>query len=212
MGKTLVIGATGLVGSRVAAAGRRVSLLVRKPLPDAPVSADVHVADSGDWAGVIAQIAPDTVVCCIGTTAKAAGSAEAFRAVDQHLVLDCARAALGAGCRHMIIVSSVGANADAAGLYLRTKGVVEQELRALGFARLDILRPGLLIGARTESRPAEAVGQMLAPLFNPFLFGGLRKYRSIDADVVARAIGALIAETAPGTFIHENDAMQHLAN
>ena len=40
------------------------------------------------------------------------------------------------------------ASAKAGNFYLRTKGETEDGLRALGFERLDILRPGLLTGER----------------------------------------------------------------
>jgi hypothetical protein len=40
-----------------------------------------------------------------------------------------------------------------------------------------------------------------------FLRGGLRRFRSIGADTLARAILALAQEKAGGRFVHEYDAL-----
>ena len=91
------------------------------------------------------MLGADVLACALGTTWKKAGKSETdFRAVDQHLVLACARAAKDAGMRQMIAVSSVGADAMAKNFYLKVKGETEQGLGRIGLQRLDILRPGLL--------------------------------------------------------------------
>ena len=56
-------------------------------------------------------------------------------------------------------------NPKASLLYPRTKGEVEAALAAMGFARLDILQPGLLIGPRAERRPVERFLQWAAPVW-----------------------------------------------
>jgi uncharacterized protein YbjT (DUF2867 family) len=128
--------------------------------------------------------------------------------VDETLVLDCARWGLEAAARQFIVVSSVGASTAAKGLYLRVKGEVELALNRMGYARLDVVRPGLLIGRRGESRPLERVGQVLAPVMDLFLHGGARRYRSTGADWLAGVILALAHEKARGRFVHERDAME----
>ncbi|WP_033073723.1 NAD-dependent dehydratase [Sphingopyxis sp. MWB1] len=210
----LLIGATGLVGRAViAAVDRPLDILARRPLAG-PGGADrPHVAPSADWPRIIAELAPDTLISCLGTTLRQAGSRAAFRAVDHDLLLASARAAYAAGARHMIAVSSVGASARSRNFYLRTKGEVEAALGAIGFDRLDILRPGLLTGARGGPRRwGEGLAMHAAPLTDALLRGRLRRYRSIPAERVARAIAALSRCTAPGVHVHENDAMRALAD
>ena len=107
----------------------------------------------------------------------------------------------------MIVVSSVGADSGSSNFYLRTKGEMEVELRKAGLRRLDVLRPGLLLGRRRESRPLERLAAVLAPVMNLFLHGGLRKYRAIDASTIADAIFALSQQRSAGRFAHEYDAM-----
>ena len=208
----LLIGATGLVGGIVARLARPTTLVRRAP-DDQDSQPEMDVAPSEQWPAVIAGRRPATLISCLGTTIRQAGSQAAFRAVDHDLVLACARAAKGAGARHMIAVSSVGASSKASNFYLRTKGEVEDALRALGFDRLDLLRPGLLTGNRAgPPRLGEGIAMAAAPLTDALLHGSLRRYRSIPAERVARAIVTLTGERASGAHIHENDAIRALAD
>ena len=82
----------------------------------------------------------------------------------------------------------------------------------LGFDRVDFLRPGLLTGGeRPESRPGESVAILLAPLTDLLMVGGLSRYRSIPALVVAQAIAHLALAGGQGRHIHENDVIRALA-
>jgi uncharacterized protein YbjT (DUF2867 family) len=214
MSDLLLIGATGLVGAKVAAALPAASLtIVARRAVDVAKGVSVHVAPPEQWPDLIASARPDAFINCLGTTIKQAGSQAAFRAIDHDLVLAAARAARASGARHCISVSSVGASARAGNFYLRTKGDVEAGLGALGFERLDILRPGLLTGDRGgPARPGEALAMLAAPLTDMLLHGGLRRYRSISADLVARAIAALASADGAGVHIHEHDAIIALAD
>eukprot|EP00884_Botryococcus_braunii_P022503 jgi/Botrbrau1/8937/Bobra.0148s0050.1 len=95
----------------------------------------------------------DTVFCALGTTRGTAGSADAFVKVDLTYVSEAARLAKEAGVRHFSLVSSGGANAKMPAsnllplhplLYVRTKGQAEEAVKAAGFPRTSIFRPGLL--------------------------------------------------------------------
>ena len=211
----VLIGATGLVGGAVAAEAGPLALTAlarRAPQGLAPHHQPI-VAPIADWPALIAARRPAVLISCLGTTIRQAGSQAAFRAVDHDLVRASARAARAAGAARMIAVSSVGAAANSANFYLRTKGEIEEGLRALGFDRLDLLRPGLLTGARDGApRLAEGLAILAAPLTDALLRGGLRRYRSIPAVVVARAIVALAGQSEPGVHIHENDAIRALAD
>lgn len=159
-----------------------------------------------------AEHALDVFVCALGTTIKAAGSEEAFAAVDRDLVLHLASLALHLGARQAIIVSSVGADASSSNFYLRTKGRMERDVCGLGFARCDFMHPGLLLGERDGApRGGEALAQSLAPWFNPLLAGPFRRYRAIPAETVAAAMVALVGQAATGEFRHDFEAMQSLA-
>lgn len=215
--QVVLAGASGLIGGKVvtllSSADLEVHVPTRRILEIMPPGSIQHIADPAEWPERIAELKPDVAISCLGTTWNKSGKNEAaFRAVDYDLVLAFAAAAQKAGVRHMISVSSVGASAKSAGFYLRTKGETEEGLRQLGFDRLDILRPGLLTGERGgERRLGERIGILVSPLTDTFLHGAFRRYRSIDSQIVARAIAALAIVGGQGEFIHENDAMTALA-
>jgi uncharacterized protein YbjT (DUF2867 family) len=206
-----LIGATGLIGGHVARlGGDSFHALVRRPSGrDGPET----VAPPADWPRLVAGLDADVAVSALGTTWRKSGSEGAFRAVDFDMVVDFATAARGAGVRQMIIVSSVGADPNSRTFYLRVKGEMEQALRALGFDRLDILRPGLLRGDRgPERRLGERVGILLSPLVNLVLRGRLDRFAAIDAETVARAILALAGAEALGAYVHHNRQLHQLAS
>jgi uncharacterized protein YbjT (DUF2867 family) len=200
----LLAGATGLVGSRVLAL-----------LPDSVPVGRRPIRRTGEIVADFAALPPlpaaDVAICALGTTIAVAGSQAAFRAVDHDAVLAFARATKAAGVTHFIVVTAVGADAKSSVFYSRVKGEVERDLAAMGFARLDIIQPGLILGPRAHRRPAEAFFQWLAPVLNPLLVGGLDKYGGVDADVVAGAIAALTRQGAPGRFVHRNRELRALA-
>lgn len=212
--RILLVGASGMVGAQVAAliTPSALTVITRRAVAVAK-GATLHVADSKQWPDLVAASRPDVLVNCLGTTIKQAGSQAAFRAVDHELVLAVAHAAKAAGAEHCISVSSVGAAATSGNFYLRTKGEVEAALARLGFARLDILRPGLLTGERSgPPRLGESLAMLAAPISDLLLHGSLRRYRSVAADSVAGAIAVLVNADGAGRHIHEHDAIVQLAD
>lgn len=221
----LLAGATGLVGTHLLRrlladpAAPWVMAPARRPLAVESRRLSVVVGELSNTAGdsglaeQLRAITPhlDAFVCALGTTIRRAGSREAFIAVDRELVLRLAKIARELGARQAILVSSVGASAQSGNFYLRVKGETERALGELGFERVDLLRPGLLLGERGESRPAEKLASRFAPLANPLLRGPLKRYRAIDADDVAAAAVALLGREEPGRFVHESPGLQDLA-
>ena len=213
--KILLVGATGLVGRSVVqeAGDLSLTILARRDPGDLPDRHLLLVAPPERWADMIAAQQPEVLVSCLGTTIRTAGSQAAFRAVDRDLILSAARGARVGGAARMIVVSSVGASARSRNFYLRTKGETEEGLRALGFDRLDMIRPGLLTGKRPgPARLGEGIAIAAAPLFDALLFGSLRRYRSIPAEIVAKAILTLASRRESGSYVQENDAIRALAD
>ncbi len=216
--RILLVGASGLIGREVIAraVGRedlRLLALARREL-DLPRGArmEVLLAPAEGWDEAIHAIAPDRVICALGTTQrKEGGDKEAFRAVDHDLVLQVARASKAAGATGFVVISSVGADVHSKNFYLRTKGEMERELMKIGIDRLDVLRPGLLLGQRRDDlRPLEKLGQLAAPLTNMFLTGERSKYRAIAASDVAAAALQCCREKARGRFAYQYDGIMRL--
>lgn len=215
MPDALIVGATGMIGRAVIDrfGAAPVTILARREVDGLASHHRQIVAPSDGWGDLIAAEKPSVLICCLGTTIRQAGSQAAFRAVDHDLVLSSARGARAGGTPHMIAVSSVGASAKSANFYLRTKGETEDDLVALGFDRLDLVRPGLLRGDRPgPQRLGEGLATIAAPFTDALLHGSFRRYRSISGDTVAAAIVALAGQGGSGAHIHENDAIRALAD
>lgn len=215
--RAAMIGATGLVGSSamraLRAAGWTVEALLRRPGGMAGPGVREHVAPPAEWPALVAALRPDAAVSALGTTFRQAGSEAAFRSVDLDMVTAFAAAAAEAGARRMVTVSSVGADPGSANFYLRTKGEMESALEELGFERLDILRPGLLLGPRGgDRRIGERIAIALSPVSNLFLRGKLDRFAAIEADVVAAAVAGALRQAGRGIRRHENRAIRALAD
>lgn len=205
----VVAGATGLVG------GAFVRLAGEADYPLTAVGRrdveGVAAAIRTDFSAPLALPPAAVALCALGTTMATAGSRAAFKAVDHDAVLHFARAARTAGIRHFIVISAVGADARSSVFYSRVKGETERGLAALGFARLDILRPGLLLGHREEHRPGEALLRRLDPALRRLFIGPLSRYAGIPASNVAAAMLALCSRGRAGSYIHHNADLRRLA-
>lgn len=203
-------GSTGLIGGLVLKrlAGHDLTLLGRRANSQAPANAEQLIGDAADWPSIIADAQCHVAICALGTTMAQAGSQAAFAAVDHDAVITFATAAKAGGACQFMMISSVGANPKASNFYLATKGKAEEGVKAVGFERVDIFRPGLLRGERGGTvRPVERLMIGLSPITNlltPRLFD---HYRAIDADDVAGAIVGLVGRAGEGAFVHHNREM-----
>lgn len=213
MPSMVLIGATGLVGEALLRqASHPISYLARRPA-DAGERHQAIIAPPAEWPQLIAELQPQIFLSALGTTMKIAGSEAAFRAVDHDLQLAAAKAAKDADASRAIIVSSVGARSSSRNFYLRTKGQVEDRLCAMGFERLDLLRPGLLMGERKgPERAGEGFAATLAPFTDRLMKGPLAPYRSVSAEKVARAMLNLVIYSETGRFVHASHKIHDLAD
>ncbi len=213
MARIAMIGATGLIGRSLApmlvAAGHDLMIVGRRRSNIA--GAREAVAPVEDWAAAVAGERLDVAISTLGTTRKAAGSMAAFEDVDRRAVIAFARAARANGARQWMMVSSVGADPHRRNAYLAVKRRAEADALMLGYDRVDIFRPGLLMGARAETRPAERLGQIVSPLINRLLVGSLDRYQSIAAERVAAAMASLAASGGNGRHVHHNREIRRLS-
>tara|TARA_B110000971_G_scaffold213005_1_gene243226 strand:- start:874 stop:1512 length:639 start_codon:yes stop_codon:yes gene_type:complete len=199
MKNSIVAGATGLVGSNIlkqlAARGDRPVALARRNIEDLPANAEILEIDFKQF--LINGELPhcNHLYLCLGTTIKTAGSRIALRTVDFDYAFALAKKARQAGATGLSLISSVGADPHSKSFYLRTKGQLEEAIKALGFASVNIYRPGILMGDRKERRSLEGLGKIIFTLIDPFLIGRLSQYRSIQADLLA---GTMIENTDKG--------------
>ncbi|WP_423679417.1 MULTISPECIES: oxidoreductase [unclassified Undibacterium] len=210
--KLLILGGTGLVGRQLVAqalAHRDVSqvtaptrrALAQHPQLRNPIVEYADLPPDADWWQA------DAVLCALGTTIRIAGSQAAFSRVDHDYVLAAARLAKASGTPRFVYNSALGANANARSFYLRVKGQVENDLHALNFPALTIVRPSLLYGgSRADKRPAETAAIIVSHLLGPLI---PLRYRAVNVTDVAAAMINAAVTFDDGFHILESDQLQH---
>jgi uncharacterized protein YbjT (DUF2867 family) len=194
MKKALIAGATGLIGSyllqQLLESGEYQTLhVITRKMPKQQINGVVYHTvdfDQPDHWDLTEKI--DDVFCTLGTTAKKAGSKENFRKVDLFYVENLAKVGLTYNAESFHVVSSIGAKANAGNFYLKTKGQMEEVIKALPFRGIFIYHPSLLLGPRKEFRFGEKMGEWLMKLFGPLMIGKLKKYKPVHASQVAAAM------------------------
>lgn len=213
----LLAGASGLTGGHVldallsATDFSRVIAVTRRPLQREHNRLANRIVQFDRLEAQLQGTTCDVALCCLGSTRARAGSRDAFRKVDVDYVVAFARAALAARAQRFVVVSSAGANPTARNFYLRTKGEMEEELEGVGFASLDILEPGLLLGWRHEMRPLELAAMIAMPLVNLFLTGRRAAYRGISARTLAAAVVGATRSGRKGVQRYLNPEIRQLA-
>ena len=209
--KITLIGSTGLIGSHFleeissddyqsvnAITRRRISNLGNKNF----IKQSVH--DFSDLEKMRTDLKTDVLVSALGTTIKKAGSKDEFMKIDHDLPMEISKIAKEEGCRTMILISSMGASSISNIFYSRVKGLLEESLEDIGFEEFHILRPSLLLGKRTETRPAEHISKLI---IDPLSFLIPWKYRPIHASIIAKNIMFLIRGNISGKHIWEGRSL-----
>jgi uncharacterized protein YbjT (DUF2867 family) len=113
-----------------------------------------------------------------------------FTSVDLDLVLELAKKAYKNNIQNILVISAVGANKSSPNFYLKTKGVMEEEIRKIGFNTIIFARPGHLLGPRDISRVDVFVRliEFFGNIFSFMYVGPLRKYKNISAKTVANVL------------------------
>lgn len=210
MKTAIVLGANGLVGNELlkllvdSSQYKSISVLGRsKPsINHSKVIFETFDFNNPDKSKLVG----DVLFSCLGTTIKKAGSQEEFRKVDYDYVLQTAKLAHENGTKSMVVISAMGANAASGIFYNRVKGEMEKDLTAIGFEKLIIVRPSLLLGHRKEFRLGELISQKMVSVLN-FLIPS--KYKGIKAEQVAKAM--LHYESSvlqPVSIIENNDLLK----
>lgn len=207
MTRILILGATGQVGQELLTLAldhpdvTRVVAPTRRPLPVHPKLENPQVdyeqlpPDAPWWRA-------DMALSALGTTLRRARSRAGFYRVDHDYVLAAARLIQRAGTPVFGLVSSLGANPASRVFYLRVKGEVEQDLGALAFPSLVIIRPSLLVGGpRARARPVEALGLFAAKWLSALL---PRQYRAVTTQAVALSLFQACQEGRPGLHLIES--------
>lgn len=153
---------------------------------------------AADFSGV------DAAFCCLGTTRGKAGK-EGFIKVDHDYVLSAAQIVKTGGCEEFHLLTSKGSNPNGWFLYPSTKGKVEEAVKNVGFSKLGIYRPGLLMCDRQEKRAGEGLIRWVAGVTDA------RHGWSIPTSMVAAAmVSNCLSPSAEAVKIFEHSDLVQL--
>ena len=100
--------------------------------------------------------------------------------------LEIAKKAKEVGAKSISLISAVGANSNSKNHYLKTKGMLEEEIIKLGFESTNIFQPGHLRG--NKFRFDIVLADLISIIFDPFLHGPLKKFRSISVKKLSKFV------------------------
>ena len=199
--KALIIGATGATGKDLVTqlladdTYSQVHCFVRKPLTLTHPKLYAHVVDFETpeaWADLLRG---DVAFSCLGTTLAVAGSKEAQWRVDYDYQYNFAKHCHNNGVPTFVLVSAAGAKAQSKLFYNRMKGQLEDTIKALGFARLLIFQPSVLV-RKGSDRKGEQFGLKMIVFLNKL--GLFKRYRPMPTDILAQRIRKEVATAAKG--------------
>ncbi len=216
--KAVIIGASGLIGRSlvdyllVSKDYTEVTSLARKKLPVHSSKLKQIIIDFDKLEDYADEINGRAIFCCIGSTRRETPDLEDYYKIDHDYPVKMAEIGIKNGVKQYHLVSSIGADAGSSNFYLKMKGETENDIKAFPFKSAHIYQPSVLVGPRTDSTKVERLIIKLMVVFNVFLWGGLKKYRSIEAKVVARAMyKRSLKKNMEGVFVYPSDEIKKLA-
>jgi uncharacterized protein YbjT (DUF2867 family) len=188
----IVFGATGLVGSflveEMLASGHYAEVItpVRRLYgANRPGERQLTFDFSNPDSSLFPQ--GEDVFVAIGTTRSKTPNLEQYHAIDVGIPVTVAELAATTKARSLVVVSAVDANEKSSNFYLKMKGEMEC-LVAEHFPAAYFVRPALLRGPRKEYRMMENAFRKYAWLLDRLMIGRFKRYKSITARDVARAM------------------------
>ena len=216
MRTALIFGSSGLVGSKLVKIILQnekydhIKLFVRSETENKSKKLEIIKTDFNNLEKHKDSIVGDDCFFCIGTTRKNTPDKNEYIRTEYNIPVEIGKIAKSNSVKNFIYVSSLGANPNASGLYLKNKGQAEQELINLNFPRLAIIRPSILLGNRKENRIGEKIGIFVMKLLSPLFLGKLKKYKPIKVENVAKAM-VNIAQNDYQKKIFESDQLMEIA-
>ena len=216
MKKALIFGSSGLVGSNLVKIILQnekydhIKLFVRSETENKSKKLEIIKTDFNNLEKHKDSIVGDDCFFCIGTTRKNSPDKNEYIRTEYNIPVEIGKIAKSNSVNNFIYVSSLGANPNASGLYLKNKGQAEQDLINLNFPRLAIIRPSILLGNRKENRIGEKIGIFVMKLLSPLFLGKLKKYKPIKVENVAKAM-VNIAQNDYQKKIFESDQLMEIA-
>ena len=217
MKTALIFGSSGLVGGHLLSLiiknnnYNKIKLFTRSETIISNSQIEIIKIDFNNLENHRDSIIGDDCFFCIGTTRKNTPDKNEYINVEYNIPVEVAKIAKENSVNSFTYVSSLGANPNASGLYLKNKGQAEEALKELNFPKLSIMRPSILLGNRTENRIGEKIGIFIMKSFSPFFLGKMRKYKPIKVENVAKAM-INVVENNYQKIIFESDKIMEISS
>ena len=218
MNKTaIILGATGLIGNLLLQKlikddnYSQIKIFTRKSTGNSSPKVQEFVGDLLNSESFQDEFKGDVIFCCIGTTANKTPDKELYKKIDFGIPFAAAKLAKQNSISTFLVVSAMGADSQSSIFYNRTKGEMQEAVLAQKIENTYIVQPSLIVGDRIETRMGEVIGSFIFKLINPLMLGGLEKYRSIEADTIAKALIQLV-KTTPKEHTFTSDEIQKLGD
>ena len=214
--KAIIFGSTGLIGTNIlrllnsSSEYTSITSFVRKKSDIVPTKVKEIITDFQNIEEFKDEFACDVCFISLGTTIKQAGSQEKFIEVDYTLVFGIARLCKIMDVKTVLVVSSLGADPNSNVFYSRVKGEMERDVSKLELNSLYFFRPSLLLGDRKDFRIGEKVGEVISGVFSFVFAGGLKKYKPISAENVAKSMVRISLNSKSGIHFFESDEISDL--
>lgn len=151
----------------------------------------------------------DEVFCCIGSTQKKTPNKEVYKKVDVGIPTQASGLAKENQINTFIMITALGADLESRFFYNQIKGRAEANVLQQEIEHTYILRPSLISGKRKEKRPFEFLWKQIMKIANFMMLGPLKKYRSISALTIAKAM-LVLANSQSNKQIIESEEIKKL--
>ncbi len=190
MKTAIILGVTGLTGgillNQLIEDERysNIKLFSRKSSGISHPKIEEHIIDMVQLRAHAENFTGNDVFCCVGTTNAKTPDKELYHKIDYGIPVSAARLSKTNKINTFIVISALGADSESRIFYNRTKGEMENAILEFELPKTHILQPSLIGGKREEKRPGEYFFKVLMKIFNPLLFGPLKKYRTIQPETI----------------------------
>ena len=214
MKTAIVFGSTGLIGGHLVNQliqdnyYTKIKIFVRSQTSINNEKVEIINIDFNNLANHKTEITGDDCFFCIGTTKQNSPDKNDYQKVELDIPKEIAQIAKANSVKSFIFISSIYANPNSSGNYVKFKGLVEEELKRLNFSKLGILRPSFLMGKRKENRVGEKIGIFAFSALSPLLFGPFKKMRPISSENVAKAMIKIANSNLEKTVFESNEIVE----
>jgi len=214
MKTALIFGSSGLIGSHLLDLivndnnYSKIKLFVRSEPVNTSPKIEIIKTDFNNLINHKDSIVGDVCFFCIGTTRKNTPDKNEYINIEYNLPIEVAKIAKSNSVNYFVYVSSIAANTNASGLYLKNKGRAEEELKKLNFLKLSIMRPSILLGTRKEKRVGEKIGIFAMKTLSPLFLGKMKKYKPVKAKNVAKTMLNVIQNDYQKTIFESDEIIE----